>query len=152
MGCHASVGRAALPHGNTKVQNLEKQHGKKMLAPPVGSLPLLRWAWGPLSVPCRLSTPHISSKSRRRARCALTCTHMSHGSSSCLLAQVSSKAVMCPMAPAPASWHRATLELPRVLWLQLPPPGSVQLCCATCPVAPAPASWLWAALKPPCVP
>jgi hypothetical protein len=31
--------------------------GKEMLAPPVGSLPLLRWARVPLSVPCRPGTP-----------------------------------------------------------------------------------------------
>jgi hypothetical protein len=31
--------------------------GKEMLAPPTGSLPLLRWAQGPLSVPCTLGTP-----------------------------------------------------------------------------------------------
>jgi hypothetical protein len=31
--------------------------GKEMLAPPAGSLHLLRWARGPLSVPCRPGTP-----------------------------------------------------------------------------------------------
>jgi hypothetical protein len=93
------------------------------------------------------------------------------GLSSRVPARGSSGAATRPVAPTPASWHRATPELPSVLWLQLPPPNSGQLQsrhvsrgsssrllaqgssgAATCPVAPAPASWLRAAPEPPRVP
>jgi hypothetical protein len=36
-------------------------------------------------------------------------------------------AAMCPVAPAPESRLGAARVLPRVLWRQLPPPGSGQL-------------------------
>jgi hypothetical protein len=52
---------------------------------------------------------------------------MSRSSSSQLLAQASSGATTCPMAPAPASWLRLAPGSPRDLWLQLPPTGSGQL-------------------------
>jgi hypothetical protein len=151
-------------------------------------LPLLRWAWGPLSVPCKPGTPRTSSKSRRRARRALAtpppwcqlsppgsgqlrCCHMSHDPSSRVPAWGSSGAATHPVTPAPASWHRAAPEPSRVSWLQLPPPGSGQLRSrhvshgsssrllargssrvVMCPVALAPSSWLRAALEPPHVP
>jgi hypothetical protein len=70
--------------------------------------------------------PHASSKSRRRARRALMRAHVSRGSSSCLPAQGSSRATMCPVAPAPASRLRAAPMPPCVRWLQLPPLGSGQ--------------------------
>jgi hypothetical protein len=80
------------------------------------------------------SNPHVSSKSRRRARRPLMCAHMSRGFSFRLLAQCSSRVTMCPMASAPASRLLAALDPPRVLWLQLPPPGSGQLrgCHVSC--------------------
>jgi hypothetical protein len=40
----------------------------------------------------------------------------------------------CPIAPALASWLRATPEPPRVPWLQLPPPGSGPLQSRMCPM------------------
>jgi hypothetical protein len=116
-----------------------------MLAPPVGSLPLSRWARGPLLVPYRPGTPHTSSKSKRRARRALKrahvsitsgyatrhgqlrCHHTFRGTSSRLLAQGSSGATTCLVAPAPKSRHRAAQVLPRIPWRHLPPPGIVQL-------------------------
>jgi hypothetical protein len=116
-----------------------------MLAPPVGSLPLSRWARGPLSVPCRPGTPRTSSKSKRRARRALKHAHVSitsgyatrHGQLRCrhnfcdtssrLLARGSSGATTCSVAPAPKSRHRAAQVLPHIPWRQLPPPGIVQL-------------------------
>jgi hypothetical protein len=56
-------------------------------------------------------------------RRALMRTHVSRGSSSHLLAQDSSGATTCPTASALASRLRAAPEPPRVLWLQLSPPG-----------------------------
>jgi hypothetical protein len=70
---------------------------------------------------------HTSSKLRWREIRALTRAHVSRGSSSHLLAQGSSGAATCPVAPAPASWLRAALEPPRVSWLQLLPPSLGQL-------------------------
>jgi hypothetical protein len=115
-------------------------------------------------------TPRTSSKSRRRARRALTrahismtsgyttrhgqlgCCHTSRGASSRLLARGSSGAAMCPV--------------PQLLSLDS---GQLGCCHAvrgtsshlltqdssgatTCPVAPAPASWLRVAPEPPHVP
>jgi hypothetical protein len=126
-------------------KKLEKHHRKKMLGPPVGSLPLPRCAQGPLSVPCRMGTPHTSSKSRQRARCALTrphvsmtsgyatqhgqlgCCNTSRGASSRLLARGSSGAITCLVAPAPESRLGAGRVLPHVLWNQLLPPSIEQL-------------------------
>jgi hypothetical protein len=53
--------------------------------------------------------------------------HVSRGSSSRLLAQGSSGAATCLVAPTPASRLRAAPEPPRVSWLQLPLLGSEQL-------------------------
>jgi hypothetical protein len=88
---------------------------------------------------------HTSSKSRRRARHELTRVHVSRGSSSRLLAQDSSGAATCPVAPIPPPdsgqlqsrhvfhgsssrpWLRAAPEPSHVPWLQLPPLGLGQL-------------------------
>jgi hypothetical protein len=43
-----------------------------MMAPLASLLPLVRWAWGPLSVPCRLSTPTYRQETKNsgtRYRC-----------------------------------------------------------------------------------
>jgi hypothetical protein len=45
--------RFAIPRYKVPIRST----GKEMLAPPAGSLPLPRWARGPLSVPCRPGTP-----------------------------------------------------------------------------------------------
>jgi hypothetical protein len=44
-----------------------------MLAPPVGSLPLLRWAQGPLSISYRLDTPTYMLQAKTKGK---ACTHM----------------------------------------------------------------------------
>jgi hypothetical protein len=114
--------------------------------------------------------PRISSKSRRRARCALSHAHMSmtsdyatwHGQLRCYHTSCGTSSGLLA---------RAARVPPRVPWPQLPSSGLGQLgCChasrgassrllaqdssgaATCPMAPAPASWLRAAPKPPRVP
>jgi hypothetical protein len=50
-GRHASIGKTELPLRNTKMQSSKKQRGKRDVGPTTGSLPLPRWARGPLSVP-----------------------------------------------------------------------------------------------------
>jgi hypothetical protein len=89
--------------------------------------------------------PRTSTKSRRRATRVLArthvsmtssyatrhrqlgCRHTSRGASSRLLAQGSSDAATCPMAPSPESLLRAAQVLPHVPWCQLLPPGTRQL-------------------------
>jgi hypothetical protein len=46
--------------------------GKKMLAPLAGSLPHSRWAWGPLSVPCRPGTPAYMLQAKTKVK---ACAH-----------------------------------------------------------------------------
>jgi hypothetical protein len=80
--------------------------GEKVLALPVGSLPVPRWDQGPLSVPCRLDTPCIRLKSsitaphstpnRERLPCHRVPPQL-HTRSHCR------RALASPCAP----WHRA---------------------------------------------
>jgi hypothetical protein len=52
---------------------------------------------------------------------ALRCRHTSCGTSSRFLAQGSSSATTCPVAPALESWLGVAQVLPHVMWRQLPP-------------------------------
>jgi hypothetical protein len=47
-GCHASIGKIELP---LRIPRCKKQRRKRDVGPTSGSLPLPRWARGPLSVP-----------------------------------------------------------------------------------------------------
>jgi hypothetical protein len=85
---------------------------------------------------------HIRFKTRQVAGHASTRYHVPYGSGPCLsaeigsdaatwsmapdlalLAEVGSDAATCPMAPNLTSRLRWALVLPRVLWLQISPPG-----------------------------
>jgi hypothetical protein len=122
---HASTGRGALPFQPPRQKFRRTVRGKKILAPPVGSLPLLRWARGPLSVPCTLGTPahHLQVESRGRVyihelshvlrlrilppcKGGLWCYYTSRGSESHLLARESSSTAICPAALELASLLR----------------------------------------------
>jgi hypothetical protein len=78
-------------------------HESGELAPPTGSVPLLRWVRGPLSVPYRLSTPAYKLKEKTTTRCATTGYHVSCGSGPWLRAEVGSSTTTCPSAPNLAS-------------------------------------------------
>jgi hypothetical protein len=109
-----------------------------MFAPAVGSQPLSRRAWGPLSVPYRPGTPtyRIQDKTRSRAcihalPCALQLRtmhlcqgglrrcHVSYSSGPCLPVEVGSSAATCLMTPdlAPLlKWAPVPLH---VQWLRI---------------------------------
>jgi hypothetical protein len=75
-----------------------------------------------------LTRVHVSITSGYATRHGqLRCHHTSRGTSSCLLARGSSSAATCPVALALESRVGAAQVLPRVLWRQLPPPGTWQL-------------------------
>jgi hypothetical protein len=121
----------ASQYQDTKFQ--KSSAGKEMLAPPAGSLPLPRWAWGPLSVPCRPGTPaykfQVKTKGEACKSHAPACPqpqhephspgqlrghHVSYGSSSRCPAWGSSGAAACPTAPAPAAQPGAAPGPPHV--------------------------------------
>jgi hypothetical protein len=137
-----SNSRFAIPR--YKVQ--KSSAGKEMLAPPAGSLPLPRWAQGPLSVPYRPGTLayKFQVKTKREAYKSHdpTCPqpqhephslgqlrgrHVSCGASSRCPARGSSGVTTCPAAPAPAAQPGAAPRSPRVLRHQLPLPSPGQL-------------------------
>jgi hypothetical protein len=152
MGYHTSVGRATLPLQNNKVQNSEKRRGKRCWPHPQVRCLSRGGLGGHCRYPADRVPPHTSSKSRRRAKRALMRVHMSRRSSSRLLAQGSSGAATCPMAPTPApgSGQLQSCHMSRGLSSHLLAQGSSGT--AMYPVAPAPASWLRAASEPPRVP
>jgi hypothetical protein len=142
-----------------------------MVAPPAGSLPLLRWAWGPLSVPYRPGTLHTGIKSIHGVGNATTSCHMSLSSGPRLLAKEGSGANTCLATPDHVSPLGRDLALPRVSWLYTPPPHYRGLRCyhvshrsrphllteessssTTCPTTPDPISPLERALALPCIP
>jgi hypothetical protein len=110
--------------------------GDEIVAPPVGSLPLPKWARGPLSLSCRPGTPAYKHETKMKS---MTCyhmlprvprlrtlppcwgglrrCHMSHGSRPRLLAREGSGAATCPMALDTASLLGRTPTLPRDPWL-----------------------------------
>jgi hypothetical protein len=57
LGRHVSTGKTELPLRIPIRKVPKKQHGKRDVGPTTGSLPLPRWARGPLSVPWRPGTP-----------------------------------------------------------------------------------------------
>jgi hypothetical protein len=125
------------------------------MAPPVGSLPLLRWAWGPLSVSCRLGTPTTDIKIRQPVERATMSRCLFRGSRPHLPTREGSSAVTCstapdlasecssaathPMALDPASLLGRAPASPRVVHLRIPPPRWRGLQC--CHVS---SSSLWA--------
>jgi hypothetical protein len=90
------------------------------LATPAGSLPLLRWARGPLSVPCKLGTPTYKLQVKTRSG---SCIHAPPPNSTrpYLPAKVGSYVVTCPVAPDPTSLLGRALAFPRVSWLRTLP-------------------------------
>jgi hypothetical protein len=112
-----------------------------MMAPSAGSLPLLRWARGPLSVPCRSGTPayRLKVKTWRRVRYhklphvpqlrtsplywrGLRCQHVSTSTGPRLPARVGSGAATCSTVSDPASPLRRAPTPPCVPWVLTPPP------------------------------
>jgi hypothetical protein len=120
-GHHATIGKTELPCRNTKMQSSKKQRGKRDVGPTTGSPPLLRWARGPLSVPCRPGTPAYKFQVKTKGE-----THVINLSMN-RTARGSSGVAACPVAPAPTAQPGAALGSPRVLRLQLPLPGLGQL-------------------------
>jgi hypothetical protein len=106
----------------------------------VGSQPLPRWARGPLSVSCRLGTPTYKFQVKTRSGRGLTRHHVPCSAGPCLLAEVGSEAVMCPVALDAASLIGRAPAPPRVPWLRTPPPCKGGLRCTTCPTTPDPSS------------
>jgi hypothetical protein len=117
--------------------------GKKILAPPAGSRPLLRWAQGPLSVPCRPGTPAYKIQTTVRSRACnnalsrvpqhwaqppcvggLWCCHASYGSGPRLPTREGFETTMHPAALDPASLRGRALRPPRVSRHRTPPPRS----------------------------
>jgi hypothetical protein len=101
-----------------------------MLAPPVVSLPLLRWVRGPLSVPYRQGTPTYRLESKTRK----TYYHMPYNTGSCLPAREGSSAATSLVAPNPASLLVRALTLPRVPRLRIlhPYSGGLRRCHVSC--------------------
>jgi hypothetical protein len=118
------------------------------VVPPAGSLPLLRWARGPLSVPYRPGTLayKLQVKTRRRAcirtlphalwlwtlppyRGGLWRYHVPHDFGPRLPAREGSSAVTCHMALNPASLLRRAPVLPHAPWLRTLPTCSGELLC-----------------------
>jgi hypothetical protein len=144
-----------------------------MVAPLAGSLPLPRWVWGPLLVPCRPGTPAYKHETKVKGRTCyhvLPCVprlwtpspywgglfwhhHVSSGSGTRLLAGEGFGTTMCPMASNLASQLGRSPVPPCVLWLRIRLPAREGFGTATCPTTPDPISLLGrATLAPPCVP
>jgi hypothetical protein len=103
-----------------------------MLAPPVGSQTLLGWAWGHCRYPEDRVPPRTSFKSKMKGKAgAHACVSRnfrllaqgSSGASTCLMAPApairahgSSGTATCPVALAPVSWHKIALGPPHALW------------------------------------
>jgi hypothetical protein len=141
------------------------------LAPPVGSQPPPRWAWGHCRYHVDRVPPHISFVSRKGAGHASTCCHIPCSFRLCLPIEVGSSAAAFPTTPDLVSLPRWALALPCVPRPQTSPPcrGGLQCCLvshsptprlpiemgssiATCPMAPDLASLLRWALALPHVP
>jgi hypothetical protein len=118
--------RTTTPIAKMKFQKAAR--GKKMLAPPVGSLPPPRWARGPLSIPCRPGTPAYMLQNKTKSgacnhapprvpqhqnlppsRGGLRGCHVSSGSGTRLAIKEGSDAVTFIVAPEPlGGLRRAT--------------------------------------------
>jgi hypothetical protein len=126
---HASTGRGALPFQLPRQKFRRTVRGKKMLAPPVGLLSLLRWARGPQSVPCTLGTPahHLQVESRGR----VYIHELSHVLRLRILPPCidGSGATTRPAAPNPTSLLGRALALLYVPLLWSSPPCSEGLRC-----------------------
>jgi hypothetical protein len=108
---HLTTGRTALPLHRSRAYSRRVVQGKEMLAPPVGLSPLLRWAQGPLSTPCRPGTPTCKLQDKPRSR-------------------------VCDHALPHVQWYRTLSSLlgrapvpPLVPQLRIPPPRSGGLWC-----------------------
>jgi hypothetical protein len=68
-----------------------------MLVPPAGALSLLRWAQGPLSVPCRPSTPAYMVQAKTKGNvCIHTLPRATAVSEHTSLLREGSDAATCP--------------------------------------------------------
>jgi hypothetical protein len=83
------------------------------LALPMGSLPLLRWALGPLSVPYRPDIPTYKLQVNTRSG-AYTHAPQPCGTGRYLLAKMRSGVTTCPVTSDPTSLLRRVLALPYV--------------------------------------
>jgi hypothetical protein len=127
-----------------------------MLAPPAGSLPPLRWAWGPLSVPCRPGIPAYKLQVNTKSG---ACIHVACGTGPSLPANVGFEAAMCSVAPDPASLLGRAPVLPHASSSGPHLPTREGSGSATCPVAlgltfllrraPMPLCVLWLWVLPP---
>jgi hypothetical protein len=149
LPCRSNVTMCSLvePHHCFKaIKNKYRQScaGEKILAPPAGSLPLLRWASGPLRYPADWVPLHIRLKSSPMAPDTAPGTgglrhhHVSHGTEltpregGLLCHHVSS-------GSRPTSRCERALALPRVLWHRAHLPTEEGSCVAMCPTVPDPA-------------
>jgi hypothetical protein len=76
---HLSTCKTALPLHRSRSYSGTTARGRKMLAPPAGSMPLLRWAQGHCQYPADQVPPRTSSDLRKDAGRAATCCRVSHG-------------------------------------------------------------------------
>jgi hypothetical protein len=73
-----------------------------MLAPPAGSLPLPRWAWGPLSVPSRPGTPGNMLQVKTKGKvCVHALPHATSAPEPASLLREGSNVATCPRLRTP---------------------------------------------------
>jgi hypothetical protein len=128
------------PTVKTKFQK-EDRAGEKVLAPPMGSLPLPRWVWGPLSVPCRLGTPAYMLQAKTKGK---ICVHMLPRATmvpgpASLLRGGGLRRCHVSKAPDLSPPPRRAPTLPRAQRLWTPLAIQDGSSAATCPSAPDPA-------------
>jgi hypothetical protein len=139
MGCHTSV---ALHHrfGILTHKDSKRLRGERMLTPPTGSHPLLRWVRGATVGTLRTGYPRVQASSQDNGSRfpaggsseAAMCLHSS-GSFSQHGAAPGPSRVPAARAPAPSTeqlwrWHVSA-------WLRLPLPARGSSGAATCPRA-----------------
>jgi hypothetical protein len=118
-------------HSNSQDQISEKLCRKKDVGPTCGFTASHKVVRGPLSVPCRPSTPVYMLQAKTMGR---ACAHALPRATTALepasLLREGSGIVTCPKAPDPAPPPRRAPALPRVLRLQTPPrhPGGLRQC------------------------
>jgi hypothetical protein len=111
---HVRSVRGALPLQLPRNFFRKDEQGKDMLAPPVGSQPLRRWARGHCQYPVDRVPPHTSFKTTQGAGRASMHCHVPYGSGPCLHAEIGSSPATCPVVLDLTSQLRWDLALPPV--------------------------------------
>jgi hypothetical protein len=125
--------RTTMPQSQSRSYSRRNTRGRKILAPPAGSPPFLRWVRGALSVPCKSGTPAYKLQTTVRSKACnnilpripqywahppyvggLLCCHASCSSGSRLPVREGSGTATRPAAPDPASLRGRAPGPPRV--------------------------------------